>query len=210
MKAYVAVTDGDWFRYLSSQEGIDEVNFWQPGGGRDFRVLTLGAPLLFKLHWPDNFIVGGGFFASFTRLPASLVWEAFGVKNGARTYAEMRARIERYRKVQPNPREDYEVGCIVLQDPFFLPRYRWIPAPVDFARSIVQGKGYDLSTPAGRALWDSVLEARALTAHTIAERATAISGETVGRGPARARTVEAGRLSRDGHGCVPATLRGFW
>lgn len=180
LKAYVAVTDGDWFRFLSSQEGIDEVNFWQPGGGRDFHVLSFGAPLLFKLHWPLNFIAGGGFFASFTRLPVSIVWETFGTKNGARSYAEMRSRIEHYRSVAPNPREDYEIGCIVLQDPFFLPRERWIPAPTDFAKSIVQGKGYDLATPAGRDLWDRVLAARALTAHSVAERPVAINGPMFG------------------------------
>ena len=182
MKAFVAVTDGDWFRFLGSQEGVDEVNFWQPGGGRGFRVLTLGAPLLFKLHWPDHFIVGGGFFTSFTRLPVSIVWETFGTKNGAGSYAQMRARIEHYRRVQPNPREDYEVGCIVLQDPFFLPRERWVSAPRDFAKSVVQGKSYDLASSEGRALWDRVLEARALTRHAGAERPLAIEGPVWGEG----------------------------
>lgn len=182
MRAFVAVTDGDWFRFLSAQESVDEVNFWQPGGGRDFRVLTLGGPLLFKLHWPDNFIVGGGFFASFTRLPVSIVWETFGIKNGARTYAEMRARIEHYRRATPNPREDYEIGCIVLQDPFFLPRERWIPAPDDFSPNVVQGKSYELTSPAGVALWNRVLEARALERHAGAERPVEIGGAMWGEG----------------------------
>lgn len=170
MKAYVAVTDSDWFNFLSQQPSIDEVNFWQPGGGRGFNVLSLGAPLLFKLHWPDNYIVGGGFFASFSRLPVSMVWETFGIKNGTRTYAEMRSRIEHYRRVTPAPREDYEIGNIILQDPFFLPRAQWIPAPSDFAKSVVQGKGYDLAEPLGRELWDQVLAARALTSHRSFER----------------------------------------
>ena len=30
MKAFVGVTDYDWFAFLSQQPGIDEVNFWQP------------------------------------------------------------------------------------------------------------------------------------------------------------------------------------
>jgi len=29
MKAFVGVTDNDWFAFLSQQLGIDEVNFWQ-------------------------------------------------------------------------------------------------------------------------------------------------------------------------------------
>lgn len=176
MRAYVAVTDGDWFRFLSEQPGIDEVNFWQPGGGRGFNVLTLGAPLLFKLHSPNNFIVGGGFFASFSRLPISIVWETFGEKNGVRTYAEMRARVEHYRRKGASPHEDYEIGNIILEDPFFLSRERWIPAPTDFAPSVVQGKGYDLTQPIGRALWDAVLVARASTVHRVSERPVQIEG----------------------------------
>ncbi len=31
MKAYVGVTDGDWYRFLAERR-IDEVNFWRPAG----------------------------------------------------------------------------------------------------------------------------------------------------------------------------------
>jgi hypothetical protein len=37
LKAFVAVTDNDWFGFLAGLSGIDEVNFWQPGGVRHFR-----------------------------------------------------------------------------------------------------------------------------------------------------------------------------
>lgn len=190
MKAYVAVTDGDWFRYLSSQPGIDEVNFWQPGGGRGFKVLSLGAPLLFKLHAPNNFIVGGGFFASFSRLPISIVWETFGEKNGVRSYSEMRTRVEHYRRKEAKPHEDYEIGNIILEDPFFLPREQWIPAPPDFAPNVVQGKRYDLTQPVGRALWDAVLAARASARGRVAERSVQVDGPIYGeaqRGHVRLR-----------------------
>lgn len=180
VKAYVAVTDSDWFDFLSRQPGIDEVNFWKPGGSGNFNVLGPGAPLLFKLHWPDNFIVGGGFFASFSRLPLSIVWETFGIKNGAPTFAEMRARIERYRRIPSNPRDDFEIGNIILQDPFFLPRDRWIPAPPDFSKNTVQGKGYDLTTPDGRALWEQVILARASGPMRVAEGPIEIGGPMFG------------------------------
>jgi hypothetical protein len=42
----------------------EEVNFWQPSGSRRFRVWQAGEPFLFKLHSPENFIVGGGFVVS--------------------------------------------------------------------------------------------------------------------------------------------------
>ena len=33
MKIYVGVTDNDWYRFLKQLPNVDEVNFWQPGGG---------------------------------------------------------------------------------------------------------------------------------------------------------------------------------
>jgi putative restriction endonuclease len=36
LKAFVGVTDKDWFNFLASLAGIDEVNFWRPGGGHHF------------------------------------------------------------------------------------------------------------------------------------------------------------------------------
>ena len=63
MRAYVAVTDRDWYRFLRDRPDLDAVNFWQPGGSRQFRSLKPGEPFLFKLHYPENKIVGGGMFA---------------------------------------------------------------------------------------------------------------------------------------------------
>src|SRR6266850_153926 len=156
MKAFVAVTDGDWFRFLQAQPSIDEVNFWQPGGNRRFAALSPGQPFLFKLHAPENFIVGGGFFAHSSLLPVSLAWEAFGEKNGVPDLREMRRRVEKYRRSTQDPHEDYWVGCIILRDPFFWSRADWLPVPADFSREVVQGKTYDLRSEPGRSLWEDV------------------------------------------------------
>jgi putative restriction endonuclease len=155
LRAYVGVTDGDWFELLQSQSALDEVNFWQPGGNRLFRVLAPGEPFLFKLHSPNNFVVGGGVFAHATLLPASLAWESFGVANGASTLAEMRRRIEKYRRAPTSRLDDYTIGCILIEQPFFLPRDLWIPVP-DWKTNIVQGRSYDLSSEAGLGLWHAV------------------------------------------------------
>ena len=85
LKAFVGVTDNDWFFFLSGLPGIDEVNFWQPSGGTSFRALDTGEPFLFKLHSPDDYIVGDGLFAHSTVLPVSLAWEEF--ENGGDYYA---------------------------------------------------------------------------------------------------------------------------
>ncbi len=156
MKAFVAVTDHHWFRFLRQRPELTEVNFWQPSGGRPFRALDVGEPFLFKLHHPEDFIVGGGFFAHWTQLPVSVAWDAFGAKNGAESPAAMRELAARYREA-PDAREDYVVGCIVLQDPFFFDERNWIPAPEDFHPNVSFGKGYDLRARDGSALWESVM-----------------------------------------------------
>ena len=101
-------------------------------------------------------MVGGGFFAHFTKLPVSLAWDAFGEANGARSLAEMRARIEHYRKEPTQPHDDYTIGCILLEQPFFLPEDRWVPSPPDWHPNIVQGKTYDLHAEPGRTLWSQL------------------------------------------------------
>jgi putative restriction endonuclease len=156
MNLYVGVTDNDWFRFLSQLSGVDEVNFWQPGGKHRFQSLRPGELFLFKLHSPLNFIAGGGFFAHSSILPVSLAWEAFGEKNGTATFQEMRAKILEYRDSDTDPHEDFEIGCILLQQPFFLPREQWIPIPKDFAKNIVQGKTYDAAHGTGKELFDEI------------------------------------------------------
>lgn len=156
MKLRVAITDTEWFEYLRRRPDLDEVNFWQPGGRRRFRALDLGEPFLFKLRAPLDYIVGGGFLAHFTIIPCSKAWEAFGPKNGADSFPEMRKRIEKHRRIPPGPREDYTIGCIILAEPFFLNEEEWIPVPADFSKNIQQGKNYDMTTPPGNQLWEAV------------------------------------------------------
>lgn len=153
LKLWVGVTDKNWFDLLSVLRP-DEVNFWQPSGSRNFRVLQPGEPFLFKLHAPDNYIVGGGFFVRYSVLPASVAWDAFSEKNGVNSLEALRARIRRYR---PGSNEiDPVIGCNVLAEPFFLTRDRWIPIPKSFALNIVSGKSYDAATEDGAELWEDV------------------------------------------------------
>jgi len=156
MKAFIGITDLDWFNYLSNLPEIDEVNFWQPSGKQLFDKLSLREPFLFKLHYPDNVIVGGGLFAHSSLLPLSLAWEAFTEKNGAKSFQEMRTSIIKYRGISPATNVDFQIGCILLEQPFFFSREEWIKAPKDWSPNIVQGKTYDLSVGIGKELWDEV------------------------------------------------------
>ena len=152
MKFRVGITDKRWFDYLS-QLRPDEVNFWQPGGTQTFRAIEPGAPFLFKLHSPHNFIVGGGFFVRHSLLPLSLVWDVFGQKNGTPDILTLRERIFAYReRKEPDP----TIGCIILSNPFFFDEDKWIPVPENWKPNIVQGKTYDDSDPIGLRLWAQV------------------------------------------------------
>jgi len=158
---YVGITDYDWFQFLSAQRGVDEVNFWQPGGRTNFKAIRPGELFLFKLHSPRNFIVGGGVFAHADILPVSIAWEAFGFGNGAVTLAEMRRRIAFYRKEPDNPHQDYPIGCRILTQPFFFPEHQWIPIPESGSPHIQQGRTYDTSEADGRHLWEMVMDREA-------------------------------------------------
>ena len=151
----VAVTDGDWFDTLRHRPDLAEVNFWAPSAA-NFRALQPGELFLFKLHAPRNVIVGGGVFACANALPCSLAWQAFGEANGARSAVEMRARIARYRRADPGDRSDFEVGCRILMQPFFLEEADWISVPPSWATNIVSFKTYNTDTTDGLALWQVV------------------------------------------------------
>jgi putative restriction endonuclease len=155
---FVAVTDNDWFAYLAAQPRLEEVNFWQPGGQTNFRALQQGELFLFKLHSPDNFIVGGGIFAHASLLPVSLAWEAFETRNGAVSLQEMRSRIAKYRRATDDRQADYQIGCRILEEPFFLERGQWIPVPSSWSANIVVGKTYSTDEVDGRFLWDAIHE----------------------------------------------------
>jgi putative restriction endonuclease len=154
MRFFVGVTDYDWFRFLAARPDIDEVNFWQPTSRRLAATLKPGDLFLFKLHAPNHAIAGGGFFAHWTPLPVSLAWDAFRGKNGAASQRDVRSRLARYRRVAEDPREDYTIGCTLLEQPFFLEERDWIPVPADWRRNIVRGKGYDARSGEGRRVWD--------------------------------------------------------
>lgn len=155
MKFWIGVTDNSWYNFLSELQP-EEVNFWQPSGKSVFRALKPGEPFLFKLHSPLNFIVGGGFFVKHSVIPISLAWEAFEQKNGDYDIIAFREKVMKYRGQNLGIEPDPLIGCIILTQPFFFPRGKWIPVPENWSSNIVQGKTYDIANPIGKTLWDKV------------------------------------------------------
>ena len=154
MKIYLGNTDHEWFSYLSKIQPED-INFWQPGGNTNFRILNSGGPFLFRLKSPINKIAGVGFFSSQTFLPIDMAWDVFGERNGCASIERFKQLIFQYRKdksdLNPN------IGCIVLTNPIFFKQKDWLDVPEDWSPTgIVQGKSYDTATDIGQKIWNSV------------------------------------------------------
>ena len=151
-KGYIGLTDPDWYKFLSAQSRVDEVNFWQPHGGRVFRVLQRGDPFFFKLRAPHKAIAGFGFFERYESLPAWLAWECFGAMNGAPDFDTMVDRIGRLRGdgAEADRSGQFKIGCIMITAPVFFAPADWVIPPVDWARTgIQQGKTYGLDAGEG-------------------------------------------------------------
>lgn len=154
MRIFVGLTDEGWFNKLRSIKP-EEVNYWQPRSLDYFRALSPGELFLFKLHSPKNYIVGGGLFIRQVHLPISLVWEAFGEKNGVNTFKDLCDTLLRYqedKKCDPNR----VISSLILAQPFFLDNSQWIPMPTNWARNIVKGKTYRPGEPEHDYLIDAV------------------------------------------------------
>lgn len=153
MKLYVGITDNDWFKLHSTNPSVEEVNFWRPSQQPYRNDFQPGMPFLFKLHAPDNYIVGGGFFLKFLPLPLSVAWESFREGNGARSLEELRSMIGNYRSISPT--EDPLIGCTILGEPFFFEKPDWISSTPYMKGPIVAGKGnFDADTAS--VIWQHV------------------------------------------------------
>lgn len=153
MRGYVATTDLEWFKFLRERQPLDEVNFWQPSA-HGFNQPS-GTPFFFKLKAPHYAIGGFGIFARYAPATPRLAWEAFGLKNGAGTFEEMRSRVASY-AAQPE-KSGHHVGCIMVAQPVFFADGDWVDQPSDWKKNVVSGAGYDLEKGEGLRIWEACL-----------------------------------------------------
>lgn len=182
MRYWVANTDSQWFDFLAARAPLEDVNFWQPSLGRP-NSLTEGALWLFKLHVRNGgWIVGGGYFATFTTLTPRFAWETFRERNGSTSLEEMSHRISRYSSHDIDV-DATSIGSNVLVEPFFLPRERWILPPSDWASNLTRGRHYESTEGEGRTLWERVrfaqAELRRHQGHAVAETLVEAYGEPI-------------------------------
>jgi putative restriction endonuclease len=160
MKGYVANTDADWYAFLRDLGPLDEVNFWQPSGGRAFHAIAPGEPIFFRLKRPLDRIAGFGLLARHERMPVRLAWDCFGHGNGARSFAEMLDRVRRYvrRAGEPPAGPMHEIGCLMISSPVFFEVDHAVAEPEGWAKNIVSGKTYSLEHGEGRRIWQECVE----------------------------------------------------
>ncbi len=181
MRAVIGVTDNDWAAYLRDRPSITEANFWIPSARVAFRALSMGEPFLFKTHWPQNQLVGGGFFSGYALLTVSEAWDLFQEGNGVGSKAELATAIARYRRAVPDLAA--VIGCVLLRDLFFVPAGETLDAPRDFAKNIVNFKGYDL-TGAGRhvdLMFDTMLARAEVRVDPEEGESSVVAGPVFGR-----------------------------
>jgi len=168
MKFYVAVTDDAWYQNLRAIDPPpQEVNFWTGAAANH----EPGTPWLFKLHAPNNFIVGGGYFTYYTKMPLAIVWEAFGRLNGVDSMETLRNAIGQYRRDPTSLATP--IGCAILSQPFFWNRDQWLQTPEDWLPNIVTRKSYDTENDVGATVWRSVMER---VPKSVAALLTSVSG----------------------------------
>ena len=154
MHGWVANTDFGWYEFLSGLGRFDEVNFWRPSTYQAFHG-QFGAPFFFKLKKPHYAICGFGFVSGYSRLPDWLAWECFGHGNGCASLPVMRDRVAKLRtsigfkgKVPAD-----HIGCIIIVEPVFFPRDRWVRQPADWSPRNLTNQRYDLTTGEGARVW---------------------------------------------------------
>ena len=159
MRGYWYPTDQDWFDFLGGNGDWDEVNYWQPNGHSPIGKLERGAPFFFKLKSPHNHVAGFGFFDRHPEASVYAAWDAFNTANGAPDFATMVRRIEHYRGIREHdPGAPYRIGCIMLQEPVFLPKDLWIRAPASWkVQGPAKGSGIDMTTSESRLFWAQCL-----------------------------------------------------
>jgi len=151
---YLGNTDNDWFDFLASMEGVDEVNFWKPSVG-NFRAIREGERFAFRLKSPRNKVGGFGTFVKSSLLPIQWAWEAFGVKNGVPSLSALVEAISRYRTAEVVTPSTFIV-CRVLVEPVFLPPRLWLDVPASWSGSIMQGKVFDSQADEGAQLMQAL------------------------------------------------------
>jgi putative restriction endonuclease len=179
MRGFVAPTDYGWYEFLRARPELREVNFWRPSQNR-FGALQAGELFFFKLKSPHDAIGGFGLFTRGAVLPAWEAWDVFGPANGTSDISELLQSLGRLSGGGTGPMNmDTWIGCLAINEPVFFPPDEWVPAPADWKREIVSGKGYDMASGEGKLLYERCM-ARAAELSAVADDPELVIAERYG------------------------------
>jgi putative restriction endonuclease len=84
-------------------------------------------------------------------------------------------------RFEPNfdPRRDFRIGCILVNQPVFFAERDWVRMPNDFKGQTVQGKTYDLSHGEGERIWLECLARAGSRLSLVSERSPLFSDVNV-------------------------------
>jgi putative restriction endonuclease len=125
---------------LAARPGLREVNFWRPSGGGRLGALSVGELFFFKTNYPDNRVVGGGFYSDFAPMTASEAWALFGGATAPPAWSRCSRAIGRYHRNPIAPGEGSGHRLRIHPGVCFFAPDEAAPPPPDFAANIVQGK----------------------------------------------------------------------
>ncbi len=164
-KGFIGNTDKAWFDFLRSKGQLEEVNFWQPGKLRTFRVIEPGAPFFLRLKSPHCAVAGIGFFARYVAAPLTTVWDTFGEANGTSSYSSFRSAIFAYRQKLGTPVHD-DLNCVILFHPVFFPESMWVSEPSGWHGNWTSGASFDIDQGEGKRVFDDCIQ-RVLELHDL-------------------------------------------
>ena len=153
----IALTDTDWFRFLSALTPQRQVNFWTPTPW-NLKRLRRGDRFYFMLKAPYRLIGGFGHFVKYENMKASEAWRRYGTRNGVPNLDALVNKAGKYAKRRsvaftsdPNPL----IGCIILAKPefygdtdFLRPEDFGVRVPPEVVKvKYVDGEGFGLHAP---------------------------------------------------------------
>jgi putative restriction endonuclease len=138
MRAWVAVTDVNWYRFLLAKPELPLVNFWKPSGA-SFHTVREGEYVFFKAKKPISEIVGGGVYGGYAVSRLIEAWHMLGEANGAQTLDDLQ------RLIKKGP--DDLIGCTFIHQPVFFAEHKSYPVPPDWHSNLQTGKRYEMSDP---------------------------------------------------------------
>lgn len=131
---------------------------------------------------PHNAVGGFGLFTRAAVLPIWEAWDVFGLANGVADRDSLLLRLGRLSHgAEKGITIDDWIGYLAIAEPVFFPPDSWVPVPSDWSRSIVSGKGYDLTTGEGRRLYEACLESAAASDQAVEWSVEALSAARRGK-----------------------------